>query len=64
MSDGMVRIWCTMFSERRTNVHDDNRSDRPSLVITDLLDQTNEKIRENTRFIISELSTQNGRTIQ
>jgi hypothetical protein len=44
MSDGMVRRWCTMFSERRTNVHDDNRSGRPSLVTADLLDQTNEKI--------------------
>jgi hypothetical protein len=36
MSDGMVRRWCRMFSEERTNVHDD---DRPSLVTADLLDQ-------------------------
>jgi hypothetical protein len=45
-SDGMVRRWCRMFSEGRTNVHDD-RSGRPSLVTVDLLDQVNEKIREN-----------------
>jgi methyl coenzyme M reductase gamma subunit len=45
MSDGMVR-WCMMFSEGRTNVHDD-RSGRPSLVNADLLDQVNEKIRKN-----------------
>jgi len=32
MSDGMVRRWCRMFSEGRTNVHDDDRSGRPSLV--------------------------------
>jgi transposase len=50
MSDGMVRRWCRMFSEGRTNVHDDDRSGRPSLVTADLLDQVNEKIRENRRF--------------
>jgi hypothetical protein len=50
MSDGMVRRWCRMFSEGRTNVHDDDRSGRPSLVTVNLLDQVNEKIRENRRF--------------
>jgi hypothetical protein len=50
MSDGMARRWCRMFSEGRTNVHDDDKSDRPSLVTADLLDQVNEKIRENRRF--------------
>jgi hypothetical protein len=50
MSDGMVRIWCRMFSEGRMNVHDDDRSGRPSLVIADLLDQVNDKIQENRRF--------------
>jgi hypothetical protein len=44
MSDGMVRRWCRMFSEGRTNVHDDDRSGCPSLVTADLLDQVNEKI--------------------
>jgi hypothetical protein len=47
MSDGMVRRWCWTFSEGRTNIHDDDRSGRPSLATTDLLDQLNEKIREN-----------------
>jgi hypothetical protein len=50
MSDGMVRRWCRMFSEGRTNVQDDYRSDRSSLVTIDLLDQVKEKIRENRRF--------------
>jgi transposase len=50
MSDRMVRRWCRMFSEGRTNVHDDVRSGRPFLVTADLLDQVNEKIRENRRF--------------
>jgi hypothetical protein len=51
MSDGMVR-WCRMFSEGRTNVHDDDDdgSGRPSLVTTSLLDQVKEKIRENRIF--------------
>jgi hypothetical protein len=31
----------------RTNVYDNDRSGCPSLVIADLLDQVNEKIREN-----------------
>jgi hypothetical protein len=57
MSDGMVRRWCRMFSRGRTNVHDDDRSGRPSLVTADLLDQVNEKIRENRRFTMTELST-------
>jgi histone-lysine N-methyltransferase SETMAR len=52
MSDGMVRRWC-----RRTNVHDDDKNGCPSLVTADLLDQVNEKIRENRRFTMSELST-------
>jgi transposase len=44
MSDGMVRRWCRMFSEGRTNVHDDDRSGRLSLVTANQLDQVNEKI--------------------
>jgi hypothetical protein len=46
-----------MFSEGRTNVCNDDRSGRPSLVTADLLYQVNEKIRENRRFSMSELST-------
>jgi hypothetical protein len=46
-----------MFSEGRTNAHDDDRSGRPSLFTADLLDSVNEKIRENRRFTLSELST-------
>jgi transposase len=57
MSDGMVRRWCGMFSEGRTNVHDDDRSGRPSLVTADLPLQIKEKIRENRRFTMSELGT-------
>jgi hypothetical protein len=52
MSHGMVRRWCRMFSEGRTNVHDYDHSGRPSLVTADLLDQASEKSRENRRFIL------------
>jgi hypothetical protein len=45
MSDEMVRIWCRMFSEGKTNIHNDDRSGRPSLVTADMLDQVNEKTR-------------------
>jgi transposase len=61
MSDGMVRRWCRMFSEGRTNVNDD-RSGRPSLVTADLLDQVNDKIQENRRFTMYEIFS--GTTIQ
>jgi transposase len=50
MSDGIVRRWCRMFSEGRTNVRNDDRSGRPSVVTADLLYQANEKIQENRRF--------------
>jgi hypothetical protein len=49
-SDGMVRRWCRTFSEGRTNVHHNDQSGHLSLVTADLLDQVNEKIRENRRF--------------
>jgi len=37
MSNGMVRKWVRMFSERQENVHDEARSGRPSLVDDDLV---------------------------
>ena len=37
MSDGMVRKWVRMFNEGRENVHDEARSERPSLVNDDLV---------------------------
>jgi hypothetical protein len=49
MSNGMMRRWCRMFSEGRTNVHDDDRSGRPSLATADLLDQVNRENRPCTQ---------------
>ena len=56
MSDGMVRKWIRMFNERRENVHDDARSGRPSLVNDDLVRKVNERVGEDRRFTISDLS--------
>jgi hypothetical protein len=31
MTEGTVRQWCTMFIDGRANVHDEERSGRPSV---------------------------------
>ena len=56
MSDGMVRKWVWMFNEGRENVHDEARSGRPSLVNDDLVHNFNERVRDDRRFTISDLS--------
>ena len=42
--------------EGRENVHDDTRSGRPSLVNDDLVRKVNERVRDDRRFTISDLS--------
>ena len=50
-----VRKWCIMFRNGRTDVHDSERSVRPS-VITDALKQKVDRIiRENRHSTISEV---------
>ena len=56
MSYGMVRKWVRMFNEGRENVHDEARSGRPSLVNDDLVRNVNERVRDDRRFTISDLS--------
>jgi len=56
MSDGMVRKWVRMFNEGRDNVHDEARSGRPYLVNDDLVRKVNERVRDDRRFTISDLS--------
>jgi len=53
VSDGTVRKWVRMFNEGRQNVHDEALSGRPSLVNDDLV---NERVRDDRRFTISDLS--------
>ncbi|GBN17846.1 hypothetical protein AVEN_240781-1 [Araneus ventricosus] len=52
MTDGMVRKWVRQYNDGRTNVHDEARSGRPSVVNEGLVAKVNEKIRENRRFTI------------
>jgi len=56
MSDGMVRKWVRMFNEGRENLHDDVRSGRPSLVNDDVVRKVNERVRDDRRFTVSDLS--------
>jgi len=56
MSDGMVRKWVRMFNEGWENVHDEARSGRPSFVNVDLVRKVNERVRNDRRFTISDLS--------
>ena len=56
MTESSVRKWCIQFKNGRTNVHDEEKSGRPSIVTDDLVAEVDEKIRENRRFTITELS--------
>jgi len=56
MSDGMVRKWVRFFNEGRENVHDEARRGRASLVNDDLVRRVNERVRDDRRFTISDLS--------
>jgi len=56
ISDGMVRKWVQMFNEGWENMHDEARRGRPSLVKDDLVQKVNERVCDNRRFTISDLS--------
>ena len=56
LCDGMVRKWVRMFNGGRENVHGEARSGRPSLVNGDLVRKVNERVRDDRRFTISDLS--------
>jgi len=56
ISDGMVRKWVRMFNEGQENMHDEAQSGHPSLVNDDLVPKVNERVRDDRRFTISDLS--------
>ena len=56
MSGSMVRRWVRLFNEGRENVHDDERSGRPSLVNDEMVRAIEERIRGNRRFTITMIS--------
>jgi len=47
--------WCREFSKGRTDVHDELRSSRPSLISYDLLQEIEGEICANQRLSIREL---------
>ena len=53
----LVRHWCRQFIEGRQLVHDEERSVRPSIITDDLVKLVWERIMENRRFTITELSS-------
>ncbi|GBO24059.1 hypothetical protein AVEN_265749-1 [Araneus ventricosus] len=58
MSEGMVRKWVRAFKGGSTNVHDEERSERPSVITEDMVQKVDAKVRENRRFTISSLSNE------
>jgi len=50
-----VTKWCREFAEGRTDVHDEQRSGRSSLISDDLLQEIEGEIRANRRLTIREL---------
>lgn len=56
MNESSVRKWCIQLKNGRTNVHDEAKSGRPSIVTDELVVKVDEKVRENRRFTITELS--------
>ncbi|GFY09983.1 uncharacterized protein TNCV_3699441 [Trichonephila clavipes] len=57
MNKQMVPRWCRQFSEGRQSVHDEERSGRLSLVNDDLVELVRQRVMENPRFMITELSS-------
>ncbi|GFW96597.1 HTH_48 domain-containing protein [Trichonephila clavipes] len=53
MNESSIRKWCIQFKNGRTNVHDEEKSGRPSTVTDELVTKVNEKIPENRRFTIT-----------
>ena len=54
--DSMVRKWIRMFNEGRENVNVEARSGHPSLVNDDSVRKVNERVRDDRRFTICDLS--------
>ncbi|GBM54313.1 hypothetical protein AVEN_211301-1 [Araneus ventricosus] len=56
MSEGVVRQWVRFFRDGRTNIHDESRSGRPSVVSADLIKEIDKKIRLFRNFTIIQFS--------
>ena len=58
MNAASARKWCTVFRNGQTDVHDAERSGRPSVITDALKQKVNLIIRENRHFTISEVYEQ------
>ena len=58
MSEDGVRQWCIIFRNGRFNIHDEERSVRPTTVTDKLVAKIDVKIHENRHFTITEYSLQ------
>ncbi|XKL67149.1 hypothetical protein PGB90_010569 [Kerria lacca] len=47
--------WCKRFQEGKTNLHDENRSGRPSIITEELVNSVQEHILNDRRLTISDL---------
>ncbi|GFU79334.1 HTH_48 domain-containing protein [Trichonephila clavipes] len=56
MSDGMMRKWVRTFKDGPTNIHDEERIGRPSVITDELIQKVDCKVKENRRFVISSLA--------
>ncbi|GFU64742.1 uncharacterized protein TNCV_876651 [Trichonephila clavipes] len=56
MSEGVVRQWVRFFKYGRTNIHEESRSGRTSVVSANLIIAIDEKNRLLHNFTISQLS--------
>ncbi|KAJ4446940.1 hypothetical protein ANN_13642 [Periplaneta americana] len=55
MNERNVRKWCEIFNNGRTNVHDETRAGRPSLITEDLKTKVNDRILQDRRTSFDEL---------
>jgi len=55
MNAASVRKWSILFTNGRTDVHDAEKSGRPSVITDALNEKVNHIIRENRHFTISEV---------
>ncbi|GFS79823.1 uncharacterized protein TNCV_750141 [Trichonephila clavipes] len=56
MSNSEIRKWVRKFKDGRKNVHDEERSGRPSVITDDLMQADETKLHENRKFTINTLS--------
>ncbi|KAE9543005.1 hypothetical protein AGLY_002916 [Aphis glycines] len=56
MNRTSVYKWCREFKNGRTNVHDDLRSGRPSILTDDIVKKVENAVRDDRRLTLDELS--------